>query len=166
MGLVNVDTVSWVLGLEIPNAPRTGQFSAITIMKDGRLVGASGWGLSVLDATGWRNILEILGENSQVIHSSYDYNTFVADTIEYDFGGFVADIERPEHLLRQMSSALLHRGPDNQGKYLDGKVGLGHNRLSVIDLSPSGHQPMILVEDGLVLVFNGEIFNYKEFSVY
>ena len=93
MGLVNVDTVSWVLGSEIPNAPRTGQFSAITIMKDGRLVGASAWGLSVLEDQGWRNILEILRENSHVIHSSYDYNTFVADTIEYDFGGFVADIE-------------------------------------------------------------------------
>jgi len=76
--------------------------------------------------------------------------------------GFLADIERPDHVLEQMGSVLLHRGPDDQGKYYDGKVGLGHNRLSVIDLSPAGHQPMILEEDGLVLVFNGEIFNYKE----
>ena len=76
--------------------------------------------------------------------------------------GFFADIERPDYVLDQMGSALLHRGPDDQGRYCDGRVGLGHNRLSVIDLSPAGHQPMILEEDGLVLVFNGEIFNYKE----
>ena len=76
--------------------------------------------------------------------------------------GFFANIERPDFFLDQMSSALLHRGPDDQGKYFDGKLGLGHNRLSVIDLSQAGHQPMVLEEDGLVLVFNGEIFNYKE----
>ena len=76
--------------------------------------------------------------------------------------GFFADIESPDSTLERMSSILLHRGPDYQGKYFNGKVGLGHNRLSVIDLSPAGHQPMVLEEDGLVLVFNGEIFNYKE----
>jgi asparagine synthase (glutamine-hydrolysing) len=76
--------------------------------------------------------------------------------------GFLADVERPDYVLEQMGSVLLHRGPDDQGKYFDGKVGMGHNRLSVIDLSPAGHQPMVLDEDGLVLVFNGEIFNYKE----
>ena len=76
--------------------------------------------------------------------------------------GFIADIERPNYVLEQMSSVLLHRGPDDQGKFFDGRVGLGHNRLSVIDLSPAGHQPMVLEEDGLVLVFNGEIYNYRE----
>jgi asparagine synthase (glutamine-hydrolysing) len=76
--------------------------------------------------------------------------------------GFIADIERPDYVLDQMSSVLLHRGPDDQGKYFDDRVGLGHNRLSVIDLSSAGHQPMVLEEDGLVLVFNGEIFNYRE----
>jgi asparagine synthase (glutamine-hydrolysing) len=76
--------------------------------------------------------------------------------------GFFADIESPDSTLERMSSILLHRGPDYQGKYFNGKVGLGHNRLSVIDLSPAGHQPMVLEEDGLVLVFNGEILNYKE----
>jgi asparagine synthase (glutamine-hydrolysing) len=76
--------------------------------------------------------------------------------------GFIADIERPNYVLEQMGSVLLHRGPDDQGKFFDGRVGLGHNRLSVIDLSPAGHQPMVLEEDGLVLVFNGEIYNYRE----
>jgi len=76
--------------------------------------------------------------------------------------GFFADIERPDFILDQMSSVLLHRGPDDRGKYVDGRLGLGHNRLSVIDLSAAGHQPMVLEKDGLVLVFNGEIFNYKE----
>ncbi len=93
IGLVNIDTVNWVLDPVIPNAPRTGNFSAITVLGDGRLVGASAWGLSVLEEDGWRNILEILGENTQVVHSSYDYNSFIADTVEYDFGGYVADIE-------------------------------------------------------------------------
>lgn len=76
--------------------------------------------------------------------------------------GFIADIEGSDHVLDKMSKALLHRGPDDQGKYFDGKLGLGHNRLSVIDLSRGGRQPMVLEEDGLVLAFNGEIFNYKE----
>lgn len=76
--------------------------------------------------------------------------------------GFFADIEHPDYVLNTMGSVLLHRGPDYQGKFIDGRIGLGHNRLSVIDLSSAGHQPMILEEDGLVLVFNGELFNYKE----
>ena len=76
--------------------------------------------------------------------------------------GFLAENERPDYILDEMGSVLLHRGPDYQGKFFDGRLGLGHNRLSVIDLSPAGHQPMILKEDGLVLIFNGEIFNYKE----
>ena len=76
--------------------------------------------------------------------------------------GFLADIEQPDFVLDQMSSALLHRGPDDQGKYTESGVGLGHNRLSVIDLSSAGKQPMVLEKEGLILVFNGEIFNYKE----
>ena len=75
---------------------------------------------------------------------------------------FLADIEQPKNILDKMSSALLHRGPDDQGRYIDGRVGFGHNRLSIIDLSQAGHQPMVLEQDGLVLVFNGEIFNYRE----
>ena len=76
--------------------------------------------------------------------------------------GFLADNDQPEEILDNMSSALLQRGPDDSGNYLEGKLGLGHNRLSIIDLSIKGHQPMVLEQDGLVLVFNGEIYNYKE----
>ena len=57
-----------------------------------------------------------------------------------------------------------HRGPDDAGVYLDasGLAGLGHNRLSIIDLSNSGHQPMQSAYGGYWIVFNGEIYNYRE----
>ena len=59
---------------------------------------------------------------------------------------------------------LRHRGPDDAGAYWseDGKVGLGHRRLSIVDLSPSGHQPMQSDDGNLVIVFNGEIYNHRE----
>src|ERR1043165_2648239 len=66
-----------------------------------------------------------------------------------------------EEAVRSMRASLHHRGPDDHGIYLDGNVGLGFNRLSIIDLS-GGHQPMCN-EDGTVwIVFNGEIYNFKE----
>ncbi len=71
-------------------------------------------------------------------------------------------IDRP--LLLRMRDSMLHRGPDDGGIYVNGPVGLGHRRLSIVDLSPSGHQPMSN-EDGTVwLVFNGEIYNYVELA--
>src|SRR6267378_2877687 len=72
------------------------------------------------------------------------------------------DQERPadEALLRQMTDAIAHRGPDGSGHFLDGPAALGHRRLSIIDLSQNGAQPM-QNEDGTVTVtFNGEIYNY------
>lgn len=59
---------------------------------------------------------------------------------------------------------LSHRGPDGQGELWssDGKVGLGHRRLSIIELTPLGHQPMQLLDAGLAIVFNGEIYNHKD----
>lgn len=76
-------------------------------------------------------------------------------------GGFVS----PERI-RSMSDKMVHRGPDDSGSYLDTgslpHVGLGHRRLSIIDLSSKGRQPMSN-EDGTVwLVLNGEIYNYRE----
>jgi asparagine synthase (glutamine-hydrolysing) len=65
-------------------------------------------------------------------------------------------------LLRQMNAAIAHRGPDDDGVYIDGGLGLAHRRLSVIDLTPGGHQPMIDRERERVIVYNGEIFNYRE----
>ncbi len=68
-----------------------------------------------------------------------------------------------ETLLRQMNQVQRHRGPDDEGIYLDPNfpVGLGHRRLSIIDLSPAGHQPMSF-GDRYWITYNGEIYNYLE----
>jgi asparagine synthase (glutamine-hydrolysing) len=64
-------------------------------------------------------------------------------------------------LIRGMLETIRHRGPDDEGIYLGSQVGLGHRRLSIIDLK-SGHQPLSN-EDGTVwIVFNGEIYNFQE----
>jgi asparagine synthase (glutamine-hydrolysing) len=65
-------------------------------------------------------------------------------------------------LLRRMTDAIAHRGPDGEGQWIDGNIGLGHRRLSIIDLSPAGHQPMISSDHRYVLTYNGEIYNYRE----
>ena len=64
--------------------------------------------------------------------------------------------------VERMAKSLLHRGPDDGGIYMDGAVGMGFRRLSILDLSEAGHQPMISQDGQYVLVFNGEIFNYVE----
>jgi asparagine synthase (glutamine-hydrolysing) len=64
-------------------------------------------------------------------------------------------------ILGHMTNSISHRGPDDSGSYLDGPVGLGFARLSIIDLS-GGHQPMSNETGDIWLVFNGEIWNYKE----
>lgn len=61
-----------------------------------------------------------------------------------------------------MTAVLSHRGPDGAGQWADGPVGLGHARLAVIDLSPAAAQPMLDTEDRAVIVFNGEIYNFRE----
>lgn len=63
-----------------------------------------------------------------------------------------------------MTSVIAHRGPDGHGYWLsaDGRVGLGHRRLAIIDLSPKGHQPMADICERLIITFNGEIYNYVE----
>ena len=73
--------------------------------------------------------------------------------------GFI-DKSRTADDLAAMTNTLWNRGPDDEGFYLDNGVGLGHRRLSIIDLSPAGHQPMFF--DGLIIVFNGEIYNYMD----
>ena len=64
--------------------------------------------------------------------------------------------------LDNMMNKLARRGPDSNGKWLEGKIGFGHQRLSIIDLSSSGSQPMIDNLLKLTLVFNGTIYNYKQ----
>ena len=70
--------------------------------------------------------------------------------------------ERIDDTLRRMLAEIAHRGPDDNGTWHSEGVGLAHARLSIIDLSERGHQPFV-TEDGFgVLVFNGEIYNYRE----
>ncbi len=66
--------------------------------------------------------------------------------------------------LVKATASLNHRGPDDSGTYIntEHKIGLGHTRLSIIDLSPLGHQPMISSDESVVLVFNGEIYNFLD----
>src|SRR5215468_5602199 len=63
-----------------------------------------------------------------------------------------------------MAAALYHRGPDDGGTWVDAEAGiaLGFRRLAVIDLSPTGHQPMVSACGRYVLVYNGEIYNFEE----
>ncbi len=74
------------------------------------------------------------------------------------------DREQPvdPHQIRRMADSLRHRGPDDAGVWTDGAVGLGHRRLSIIDLSPNGHNPMCNEDGTIWIVFNGEIYNFQE----
>lgn len=64
----------------------------------------------------------------------------------------------------RMTDALSHRGPDDQGYWLDAAAGvaLGHRRLSIVDLSQAGHQPMVSANEQALIVYNGEVYNHKE----
>jgi asparagine synthase (glutamine-hydrolysing) len=64
--------------------------------------------------------------------------------------------------LEKMLEATSHRGPDSRGTFVDGNIGLGANRLSIIDLSPFGKQPMFDQDKSLSIVFNGEIYNFHD----
>jgi len=63
-------------------------------------------------------------------------------------------------IIQKMNNRIIHRGPDDEGTYLDSNVALGHRRLSILDLSEQGNQPM--TKHDFVIVFNGEIYNYIE----
>ena len=65
-------------------------------------------------------------------------------------------------LLKQMTDAIVHRGPDGEGHYVDRSVGLGHRRLAIIDLSDAGRQPMSNQSGDLVITYNGEVYNFVE----
>lgn len=69
--------------------------------------------------------------------------------------------------VRGMTDAITHRGPDDAGAWADaaGSVALGHRRLSIIDLSPAGHQPMVSASGRFLIVFNGEIYNHVQLRV-
>lgn len=76
--------------------------------------------------------------------------------------GFTNTINNSNDTLEKMMDRIRHRGPDASGKYIDEDIALGHRRLSIIDISSSGDQPIFNEDSSLVIVFNGEIYNYKE----
>ena len=79
--------------------------------------------------------------------------------------GFSGDFS--PHLLKHSSESIAHRGPDAEGSWVDSMrgIGLGHRRLSILDLSPAGAQPMHSEDGSVVLVFNGEIYNFRELRI-
>src|SRR6266550_7559489 len=81
--------------------------------------------------------------------------------------GFVVSAAASDDLartVRRMSNALVHRGPDDDGEWIDADAGVafGFRRLAIIDLSPAGHQPMTSASGRYVAMLNGEIYNFEE----
>ncbi|RKS13451.1 asparagine synthase (glutamine-hydrolyzing) [Flavobacterium sp. 120] len=68
-----------------------------------------------------------------------------------------------ERVLVKMRDSLEHRGPDDKGLFIENNIGLGHRRLSILDVSLAGHQPFLSEDGRYVLVYNGEIYNFREF---
>jgi asparagine synthase (glutamine-hydrolysing) len=84
------------------------------------------------------------------------------------FAGYwsLAENGQAPQVLKRMGDAIAHRGPDDSGLWVDENAGIGlvHGRLSILDLSPAGHQPMISRSERFVLIFNGEIYNFREIA--
>ncbi len=74
------------------------------------------------------------------------------------------DRDHLETLIERMQSALRHRGPDDRGIYIspDRQAAIAHTRLSILDLSPAGHQPMSTTDGRYWITFNGEIYNFRQ----
>jgi asparagine synthase (glutamine-hydrolysing) len=68
-----------------------------------------------------------------------------------------------ERVLVKMRDSLEHRGPDDKGLFIENNIGFGHRRLSILDVSLAGHQPFLSEDGRYVMVYNGEIYNFKEF---
>ena len=77
------------------------------------------------------------------------------------FVGFVSKDKNKKKIIKDMADIIVHRGPDSDGYYVDDKIALGFRRLSIIDLD-GGSQPIYNEKKDMVIVFNGEIYNYKE----
>lgn len=77
------------------------------------------------------------------------------------FVGFISKEKKKKEIIKKMAERIHHRGPDGEGFYTDDNIALGHRRLSIIDVK-NGRQPMFNEDKSLVVVFNGEIYNYQE----
>src|SRR5437667_3838864 len=77
---------------------------------------------------------------------------------------FVGDEPVDLELIRRMAFSIAHRGPDDEGYFVSGPIGLGFRRLSIIDLA-GGHQPRADAEETVWVIFNGEIYNCNELTV-
>ena len=80
------------------------------------------------------------------------------------FLGGIAISNEYDCILQNMSDTLVHRGPDDEGHWYDSeqRIGLGHRRLSILDLSTTGHQPMVSASGRYVIAFNGEVYNHLD----
>ena len=80
--------------------------------------------------------------------------------------GYISKKYIDDNILQKMNNSMVHRGPDDEGIYVtereNGYLGLAQRRLSIIDLSQAGHQPMFSEDGSVAIVFNGEIYNYRE----
>src|SRR5690348_630242 len=72
--------------------------------------------------------------------------------------------EEMNNVIKKMTDVIQHRGPDDEGAWVDPKMGiaLGFRRLAILDLSPLGHQPMLSANERFSMIFNGEIYNFAE----
>jgi len=73
----------------------------------------------------------------------------------------IQDKEAAEKSISQMNAAIAHRGPDDEGFFVETGIALGHRRLSIIDLSKNGHQPMFSADGRFAIIYNGELYNFK-----
>lgn len=78
------------------------------------------------------------------------------------FTGFVGETDNREQVLENMMNTIIHRGPDSSGSFVDEDAALGFRRLSIIDISENGDQPLYNEDKTMVLTFNGEIYNYPD----
>ncbi len=76
--------------------------------------------------------------------------------------GFTNSIDNAEEVVKKMMDRIVHRGPDSQGCYVDDRIAMGFRRLSIIDLSDKGSQPIFNEDRSVAVTFNGEIYNYRE----
>ncbi|MFP4621418.1 MAG: asparagine synthase (glutamine-hydrolyzing) [Bacteroidales bacterium] len=72
----------------------------------------------------------------------------------------------PRKVLEKMTRIIEHRGPDGEGFWTDGFIGLGHRRLAIMDLTPAAQQPMVSDDNRYVIIYNGELYNFRELKIH